>query len=62
MVTEHSVRALGGLANVFKLPGVSQTPAGRNRRIASMDASLLLGFGPRLPAAVQMLHSKLIGS
>lgn len=62
MLTEHSVRALGGLANVFKLPGVSQTPAGRNRRIASMDASLLLGFGPRLPAAVQMLRSKLIGS
>lgn len=62
ILTEQSARALGDLSTVFNIPGVSQTPAGRNRHIAAMDASLLLGFGPRLPAAVQMLRSKLFGS
>lgn len=62
ILTDHGVQALGDLATLFKIPGISQTPAGRNRRVASMDASLLLGFGPRLPKAVQMLRSQLLGS
>ena len=37
------------------------TPAGRAGRVVSMEALLLLGFGPRLPQAVAELTSKLHG-
>lgn len=62
LLTEHGVRAIGDYSTLLKIPGVSETPAGRHRRVAAMDASLLLGFGPRLPAAVQSLKLLLIAS
>jgi iron complex transport system substrate-binding protein len=58
LLTEHGFRSLGELSSVLKLPGISQTPAGRHQRIAVMEASLLLGFGPRLPIAVQILSEQ----
>lgn len=62
LLTEHGVRAIGDYSTLLNLPGVKETPAGRHRRFVAMDASLLLGFGPRLPAAVQSLKLQLIGS
>lgn len=62
LLTEHGVRAIGDYSTLLKLPGVSETPAGRHRRFAAMDASLLLGFGPRLPAAVHSLKLQLSAS
>jgi iron complex transport system substrate-binding protein len=58
LLTEHGFQALGEHASMLKLPGLSQTPAGRAQRIAVMDATLLLGFGPRLPMAVQQLNAQ----
>jgi iron complex transport system substrate-binding protein len=58
LLTEHSFQTFGDLSSLLKLPGLSQTPAGRSQRIAVMDASLLLGFGPRLPIAVQQLSEQ----
>ena len=60
LMTEHGFRALGDLSAVLKLSGVMQTPAGQHQHIITMDASLLLGFGPRLPIAVKYLKSQLI--
>jgi iron complex transport system substrate-binding protein len=42
---------------VLRLPGLAQTPAGRQRRVASLEAMYLLGFGPRLPAALLALDA-----
>lgn len=61
LLTDHGVRALGDLSTVLKLPGIGRTPAGRNQRIETMEASLLLGFGPRMPQAVRQLRKQLIG-
>jgi iron complex transport system substrate-binding protein len=58
LMTDHGFRALGELSAVLKLPGVMQTPAGQQQQIIKMDASLLLGFGPRLPIAVKRLKSQ----
>lgn len=58
LLTEHGFQTFGDLSSVVKLPGLSQTPAGRSQRIAVMDASLLLGFGPRLPMAVKQLSEQ----
>jgi len=58
LFTEHGLRAVGDLQTVLTLQGVSQTRAGQDRRIAVMDASLLLGFGPRMPEAVRRLQAQ----
>jgi len=58
LFTEHGLHALGDLSTVMKLQGVSQTRAGKDQRIAVMDVSLLLGFGPRMPEAVRRLRAQ----
>ena len=62
LLTEQGYHALGDEATVLNLPGMRQTPAGKAARIITMEASLLLGFGPRLPVAVQRLQSQFIGA
>ena len=57
LLTDQGLRAAGGVDGILKLPGLAQTGAGRARRVVSMDALFLLGFGPRLPQAVAGLHS-----
>lgn len=59
LVTDRSLGLLGGAENIRNGPEVSQTPAGRDGRILSMDDLLLLGFGPRTPDAVAQLAQKL---
>jgi iron complex transport system substrate-binding protein len=61
LMTDHGFRAFGDISSVLKIPGVMQTPAGKNRHITAMDAGLLLGFGPRLPFAVKHLRSQFMG-
>jgi iron complex transport system substrate-binding protein len=59
LLTDHGLQAIGDRSAISKLPGMSQTPAGRHQRFIVMNAGLLLGFGPRLPAAVNILKSHL---
>ena len=40
---------------LFKKPGISLTPAAREQRLISMDGMYLLGFGPRIGAALNEL-------
>jgi iron complex transport system substrate-binding protein len=47
--------SLGGLEGVLKIPGVSQTTAGKKKQIISMDGLKLTNFGPRLGEAVKEL-------
>ena len=49
VTTEQGLEAVGGIDGLLKSPGLSQTPAGRARRVVALDALLMLGFGPRLP-------------
>ncbi|RJG04713.1 hemin ABC transporter substrate-binding protein [Noviherbaspirillum cavernae] len=59
LLTDQGLKAQGGTASVLALPGIAQTPAGRNKRVIGLDAMYLLGFGPRLPAAVTALDAAL---
>lgn len=59
VTTQESVSALGGLQQFWQLPGLSLTPAGRQQRVLSFDTMALLGFGPRMPAALQALEQGL---
>lgn len=49
-------------ADVLAQPALAQTPAARTKTILRMDGMLLLGFGPRTPAAATALHDALYGT
>ncbi|MEJ5021934.1 ABC transporter substrate-binding protein [Ochrobactrum vermis] len=48
--------------SLLKNPIIAATPAGRNKNVVSMDATYLLGFGPRTGAAIRDLSAKLYGA
>ncbi|MEM6645734.1 MAG: ABC transporter substrate-binding protein [Bacteroidota bacterium] len=52
LMMEKGLESIGGVDGLMELPGVSLTPAGRNRSVVAIDDLLLLGFGPRLGQAV----------
>ncbi|OYT70493.1 MAG: hemin ABC transporter substrate-binding protein [Chloracidobacterium sp. CP2_5A] len=60
LLSSRGLESSGGVAGVLAMPGVKQTPAGRNQRIVAMDDLLLLGFGPRAGQGVlelaRLLH------
>ena len=49
------LQSVGGVDGLLRLPGVAQTPAGRNRRVVHFDDLLLLGLGPRTGKALRLL-------
>lgn len=59
VTTQESVSALGGLQKFWQLPGLAMTPAGRQQRLLSFDTMALLGFGPRMPSALEALQQGL---
>ena len=42
-----SLKSVGGIDGLLKLPGLAHTPAGQNRRVVTLDGQYLSGFGPR---------------
>lgn len=57
LVTDQGLKASGGVDGILTLPGLAQTPAGKQHRIVSQEAMLLLGFGPRMPQALADLDA-----
>jgi iron complex transport system substrate-binding protein len=56
LVTDQGMKAVGGIGGVLRFPGISQTRAGKEQKIISLEAMYLLGFGPRMPLAVAELN------
>jgi iron complex transport system substrate-binding protein len=50
--------AVGGIDGVLRMPGVSDTPAGKARRVYFVEGQALLGFGPRTPVAASELQRR----
>lgn len=59
LLPERGLAAIGGIDAVLNLPGVSETPAGKNKKIVAIDDMLLLGFTPRLGQGVKELCEKI---
>lgn len=57
LVMTKSLASVGGIKGLLKLPGVAQTPAGRDHRIVDMDDSVLLSFGTRTPQVLTALST-----
>lgn len=50
---------VSGEEQLFQMPGMEQTPAGKNRRVITMEGLYLSGFGPRASAAALELATAL---
>jgi len=59
LMFDSGLQSVNGADELLKIPGVSQTPAGQNQRIITMDGHYLLGFGPRATEAAVELAKKL---
>ena len=59
VTTTQGLDAVGGEAKFWARPELALTPAFRNKALIALEASQLLGFGPRLPQAIQALHQGL---
>lgn len=55
LVMSKGLESVGGVSGLVKLPGIAQTPAGKNSRVIDVDDSLLLSFGPRTPSLLKKL-------
>lgn len=58
VISQDGINALGGEAKLWTLPGLAQTPAGRNKQVLAMDDMALLGFSVRTPEAIRQLRTK----
>ena len=58
LITADGVKTLGGEDNVWKLPGLAQTPAGKGHQLLIVDDMALLGFGLQTPDAILALRKK----
>lgn len=58
VVPKEGLDAMGGEENLWKLPGLAQTPAGRNKQLLAVDDMALLGFSVRTPQAIRQLRTK----
>ena len=56
--SNQSIEAHGGAQRFWERPELALTPAFKRKSLVTMDALQLLGFGPRLPAAIGELHDK----
>jgi iron complex transport system substrate-binding protein len=59
LVMTKGLESVGGVSGLIELPGVAQTPAGKNSRIISVDDSLLLSFGARTPSLLTKMAEAL---
>ena len=54
---ESGLKSIGGVEGLLKVPGLAQTPAGRDKRVVAIDGLYLSGFGPRCGrAALDLFH------
>ena len=59
VVPKAGLESVGGIDGLLRIPGVAQTPAGRDRRVVAFDDQLLLGLGPRTGSAIRKLAAGL---
>ncbi|MFG6655261.1 hemin ABC transporter substrate-binding protein [Scandinavium sp. M-37] len=58
VISSDGVKSMGGEAGLWQLPGLAQTPAGRNKQVLLVDDMALLGFSIRTAEAIQQLRHK----
>jgi iron complex transport system substrate-binding protein len=64
LVMDAGLDSVGGIEGLLGIPGIAETPAGRDRRVVHFDDQYLLGLGPRtgklLEELVRAVHPELV--
>ncbi|MBF6328389.1 heme/hemin ABC transporter substrate-binding protein [Nocardia transvalensis] len=61
LVMTDGLQSVGGTDGLAKIPGVAQTPAGRNKRVVDMSDAVLLSFGPNTGRVLTALTKAFYG-
>ncbi|MGI5218389.1 heme/hemin ABC transporter substrate-binding protein [Nocardia sp. CA-290969] len=61
LVMTDGMKSIGGVDGIAQIPGIAQTPAGRNKRIVDMSDSVLLSFGPNTGRVITALSDAIYG-
>ncbi|TDQ08750.1 heme/hemin ABC transporter substrate-binding protein [Pedobacter metabolipauper] len=59
LLFDDGLESLGGVTGLLGIQGVSETNAGKNKSIITMNGELLTGFGMRLGIAIKELSDKI---
>ncbi len=59
LLTSTGLKSVGGIDGLLEMPGIAQTPAGKNRRVITVEDGLLFSFGSRSPEALQQIITRL---
>jgi iron complex transport system substrate-binding protein len=62
LLMTKGLQSVNGIEGLVALPGIAQTPAGKNRAVVTVDDSLLLSFGPRSVALLPKLRMAIEGA
>ncbi len=61
IVMSDGLASVGGVEGLAKIPGIAQTPAGKDKRIVDMSDAVLLSFGPNTGRVVDALVKAVYG-
>ncbi|HEX5096115.1 MAG TPA: ABC transporter substrate-binding protein [Acidimicrobiia bacterium] len=61
LMTTTGLESVGGIDGLLQIPGIAQTPAGRERRVITQEDGVLYSFGARTPAALATLIGEIHG-
>lgn len=59
LMTTTGLDSVGGVDGLVQIPGIAQTPAGRDRRIVTVEDGLLYSFGGRTARALELIIDQL---
>ncbi|MGW5382026.1 heme/hemin ABC transporter substrate-binding protein [Nocardia sp. NPDC003963] len=61
LVMTDGMKSIGGVDGIVQIPGIAQTPAGRNKRVVDMSDAVLLSFGPNTGRVISALSDAVYG-
>ncbi|MEG8183133.1 ABC transporter substrate-binding protein [Nocardia terpenica] len=62
LVMSDGLGSVGGVDGLQKVPGIAQTPAGRNKRVVDMSDAVVISFGPNTGRALAALTKAVYGT
>jgi iron complex transport system substrate-binding protein len=62
LVMSDGLNSVAGVDGLEKVPGIAQTPAGRNKRVVDMSDAVLLSFGPNTGRVISALSEAVYGT
>ncbi|MFC4373430.1 hemin ABC transporter substrate-binding protein [Nocardia halotolerans] len=62
LVMSDGLESVGGVDGLVQIPGIAQTPAGRQHRVVDMSDAVVLSFGPNTGRVVSALSTAVYGT